>query len=185
MTEDEIKKQVNLTIQGDTKAFAHLVHCFQPMIFQLAFRLLYNEEDAKDIVQEVFIKIWRSIATFDNSCKFSTWIYRISTNACYDRMRRTGFQPERKSKDIDLSSLRIFSENEADSSIINSELKEVIQILTEELSPKQKVIFTLSELDELSVSEIISITGLTPEKIKSNLYLAKKHIKEKIRKLGY
>jgi DNA-directed RNA polymerase specialized sigma24 family protein len=79
--------------------------------------------------------------------------------------------------------LNLPSTENIETSIINKELADVIRFLTGGLTPKQKIVFTLTELEELSVDEITSITGLTPHKIKSNLYCARQTIKDKLNRL--
>ena len=172
---DKLITHINLCHQGDTNAFGYIVAEYQQLVYTLAFRLLGDEEDAKDITQETFIKVWQNIAKYKQQYKFSTWIYRIASNACYDKLRR-----ERKRSKVDLITCELYSADNPDEQLNNKELKRLINSVTRGLPPKQKLIFTLSEFDELEVREISIITGLTPAKIKSNLYLAKKYIKSKI-----
>ena len=107
--------------------------------------------------------------------KFSTWIYKIACNLCYDKLRA-----ERKMKKCSLTDYDSFSEANHDELLHHQELKALIVKITAELSPKQKLIFTLSEIEDLKIEEIRTITGMSAAKIKSNLYLARKHIKSKI-----
>lgn len=77
MNQEQIQELVNRSKRNDTIAFAQLVSEFQAMVFRLAFRLICDEDETKDIVQDVFVKIWVSIDKYDGSCRFSTWIYKI------------------------------------------------------------------------------------------------------------
>jgi len=168
--------------KNDTKAFRKLVEAYQPMVFSLAFRMLCNEDDAKDMVQETFIRIWKKIRTFDNGHNFSTWVYTIATNLCYDQLRKTKRKPI--DNHVDQQVLKKFvSEENNEQAIINSELAAIITGLTEELSPKQKLVFTLRDLEGLEIDEIVAITTLSHEKIKSNLFLARQFIRKKINSL--
>ncbi|MFC2145837.1 RNA polymerase sigma factor [Acidobacteriota bacterium] len=72
---------------GDTRAFEKLVETYQGYAFSLARRFLGNEEDAQDVVQEAFIRVWKHLPAFDYRCKFTTWMYRIVTNLCLDRVK--------------------------------------------------------------------------------------------------
>ena len=177
MEECQINRYINLCKQGNTDAFRYIVCEYQQLIYTLAFRLLCNEADAEDITQETFIKIWRNIDKYNQQYKFSTWVYKIAANNCYDKLRK-----EQNIKNVDLTDYDIISETNQEDLLHNKELKKLILKATDGLSPKQKLVFTLSEIEDLETKEICIITGMTPEKIKSNLYLARKYIKSKILK---
>lgn len=166
--------------QGDTTAFRRLVEEYQSMIYSLSFRLLCNEEDARDIVQDTFLRVWLNIGTFHSDKKFSTWIYSIASNLCMDRLKSSNHKTEIRQQEEQLK-LLISSEN-IEEQLISSELCNIILALTEELTPKQKIVFTLRYLEDLEIKEIIEITGMTGEKIKSNLYLARQTIRQKLEK---
>lgn len=161
--------------EGDTDAFRYIVSQYQQMIFTLAFRLLCDEEDAKDATQETFIKIWQNISNYKKQYKFTTWIYKIAVNVCYDKLRL-----EQKITKVELRDCDLYSNSNPEEHLYEKELKAIIKEITSGLPPKQKLVFTLCEIEELDTGEISVITGLTPRKIKSNLYLAKQYVKLKI-----
>jgi RNA polymerase sigma-70 factor, ECF subfamily len=179
MQQSTIVDLVTLSRQNDAMAFRKLVEAHQSMVFALAFRILCNEDDARDIVQETFIKVWKHLDQYNTKMKFSTWIYSIATNLCLDQLKsakRRLFDPL-----ITKSTLENFiSVENNEQSLINSELADIISGLTNELSPKQKMVFTLRDLEGLEIEEIIEITCLSAEKIKSNLYLARQYIRKKL-----
>jgi RNA polymerase sigma-70 factor (ECF subfamily) len=179
MLQEQVQGLIGQSRIGDKKAFEKLVAEYQATVFRLAFRLLCNEDEAKDIVQETFIKIWQNLDKYRAQYSFKTWIYRIASNLCYDSLRTTKYRFE----PIQENFHPVSSEN-VEQAIINNDLKSLIILFTEQLTPKQKMIFTLSEIEELSVEEIATITRLSPAKIKSNLYLAKKQIKEKMNQIN-
>jgi RNA polymerase sigma-70 factor (ECF subfamily) len=176
----QVQELINRCKQGDTKAFGTLMTEYQPLVFRLAFRLLCDDHQAKDMVQEVFIKIWLQINKYNPQYGFSTWTYKITCNLCYDKLRKMKHFPELIQLPDAFSEMDIASSENTETSVVNNELKEMILYFTNKLSPKQKLIFTLSDIEELEVEEIVTITGLSAGKIKSNLYLARKQIKEKI-----
>lgn len=163
---------------NDQKAFRKIVECYQYMIYSLAFRLLCNEEEAKDTVQETFIKVWLNLSAYKTDKKFSTWIYAIASNLCLDKLK--SLKHLYQSTTIDEKIYILISNENVEQAIINTELGEIILRLTNELTPKQKMVFTLRYLEELEIDEIIQITGMTSEKIKSNLYLARQTIRRKL-----
>jgi RNA polymerase sigma-70 factor (ECF subfamily) len=181
MLQQDIKELVNQSIQGNEHAFRKLVETHQAMIYSLAFRMLCDEDEAKDIVQETFIKVWKHLSRYDTDLKFSTWLFTISSNLCYDRLRVLKRKKVFRSIDkVDLNQFDFKSSENIESCVINSELAKIIAGLTGELTPKQKLVFTLRDLEGLEVTEIKSITGLTTGKIKSNIYLARQFIRKKL-----
>ncbi|BAH41242.1 hypothetical protein BBR47_02650 [Brevibacillus brevis NBRC 100599] len=74
--------------RGDREAFAELIEIYKDKIFQLAYRMVGNRQDAEDIAQETFLRVYANLHSYDDSYKFSTWIYRIATNLCIDRGRK-------------------------------------------------------------------------------------------------
>ena len=179
MNKDIVNTLIQQSQLGDTKAFEKLVKEFQPLVFRLAFRLLCNEEDAKDMVQETFIKVWKNLNRYEFKYLFSTWIYKIMQNLCYDKLR-SAKQTKIYLSNISLAEQNFISSENIEKDVINKELGEYILFFTQNLTPKQKIVFTLRDIEGLEVNEIEKITGLSPNKIKSNLYLARNKIKEQI-----
>ena len=175
MEDFQINKYIDLCKLGNTDAFKYIVSEYQQLVYTLAFRMTGCEADAEDITQETFIKAWQNMTRYKQQYKFSTWIYKIAVNACYDKLRS-----KHNIEDVNLSDYDVVSDMNPEELLHNKELKVLILKLTSGLSPKQKLIFTLSEIEELEIEEIIQITGMTSAKIKSNLYLARKQIKLKL-----
>jgi len=183
MNQEKINILIGRCKQNDTKAFRQLVETFQPVVFRIAFRLLCDEDEAKDIVQETFIRIWLHISRYHEGVNFSTWIYKITCNLCYDRLRQIKRSPIYAGTSVELSEINIPDEEDVEQSVINRNLIEWITKLTYDLSPKQRIVFTLRDLEGMDIEEVEKITGLSREKIKSNLYLARQYIREKIKDL--
>jgi RNA polymerase sigma-70 factor (ECF subfamily) len=140
--------------------------------------MLCNEEEAKDTVQETFIKVWLNLEHYHTDKKFSTWVYAIATNLCLDKLKSSKHIYQSNATDEAL--LNQISEDNVEQSMINSELGDIILRLTSGLTPKQKMVFTLRYLEDIEIDEIVQITGLTPAKIKSNLFLARQTIRRKL-----
>jgi len=167
--------------RNDNQAFRTIVECYQSRLYSLVFRIIGNEDDAKDIVQETFIRVWMKLSGYNTEKKFSTWIYAIATNLCFDKLKSAKNHYRTVNFDDTLNEL-ISSEN-IEQKIIDTELGQLILALTNKLTAKQKIVFTLRDLEELEVEEIIQITGLTANKIKSNLFLARQAIRNKLKSL--
>lgn len=183
MEQDQIQALINQSRQNDVNAFALLVTEYQSLVFRLAFRLLCDEDDAKDIVQETFVKVWLSLDKYNNKYRFSTWIYKIAANVCYDHLRSLQYLQRNRQTDFGISVQEVIAQEDVETSFTNQELKSLIIQLTRNLTPKQKLVFTLRDLEEREIEEIEVITGLSAAKIKSNLYLARKYIRNKINEM--
>ena len=83
----DLNELISRSRQNDGNAFRQLVEGHQSMVYSLAYRLLCNEEEARDAVQETFIKVWLNLKIFDTNRKFSTWVYAIAANLCYDKLK--------------------------------------------------------------------------------------------------
>ncbi|MDL2212884.1 sigma-70 family RNA polymerase sigma factor [Bacteroides sp. OttesenSCG-928-E20] len=183
MKQSRIQTLITQSRQGNTQAFATLVEEYQPLVFRLAFRLLCDEDEARDVVQDTFIKVWLSLHTYNSKFRFSTWIYKVATNAAYDKLRNLQHTATSFSTNEVATDFHFLSEEDIEKTLDNRELKQLIISLTAELPPSQKLVFTLRDLEELETEEVEIITGLSAARIKSNLYLARKFIRERINKL--
>jgi len=180
MDEQILNNLIERSKLNDQKAFRSIVENYQYMVYSLSFRLLCNEEEAKDIVQETFIRIWMNLSSFRTDKKFSTWIYTIASNLCLDRLKSS--KHNLQNNVVNEALINMISSDNAEQDLINSELQTIISTLTNELTPKQKNVFILRCIEELEIEEIIQITGMTAGKIKSNLFLARQTIRQKLEK---
>lgn len=169
--------------RGEKEAFRGVVQTYQRMVFSLSLKLLCDEEEARDMVQETFIRVWQNMGEYDARKNFTTWIYTIATRICLDRlknMRHTVPMPE------DEKVLRRFaSDVDTHRTLENQEWVSIVRMLAEGLGEKQRMVFTLCQLEGLSSSEVEEITGLDSKQVKSNLYVARQTIREQLKKLGY
>ena len=167
---------------GNFNNFRKLVELTSPFAYSVAFRMLGNEDQATDVVQETMVTIWLKLKKIKTAEVYKTWIYRIVVNKCYDEMRKRKRNPEFVADDHtwELISNRI-SEGPS-SALENGETAKIIRILTDRLSTRQKTVFVLSDLEGMSNDEISEITGISKSAVKANLYHARKSISEKVEK---
>jgi RNA polymerase sigma-70 factor (ECF subfamily) len=153
------------------------------MVYSLSIKMLADAEEAKDIVQDTFIKVWQSIGSYDNRYSFSTWVYTICSRLCLDRIKKLRWKAP-MADDIDVLENYV-SDSNPERQLEGSEWVSVVKVLAQGLSNKQRLVFTLSQLEGLSTEEITEITGMDATQIKSNLSLARKSVREQLKKLGY
>ena len=166
--------------RGNLNNFRKLVGLTSPFAYSVAFRMLGDEEQAKDVVQETLVTIWQKLKKIKSAEGYKTWIYRIVVNKCYDQMRKRKRNPEFVADEqtwADISN-RISEGPSAD--LENKETAQIISLLTNRLSPKQKAVFILSDIEEMTSDEISGITGMSSTAIKANLHYARKNISEMV-----
>ncbi|NJO88398.1 MAG: RNA polymerase sigma factor [Chloroflexia bacterium] len=169
---------------GDKEAFRPIMQEYADYLFTLAFRLLRNDEEAKDIVQETFIKVWQNINSYKKEVKLTTWMYKICINLCFDKLKSKKRKPLVYEENFENIYKSIASESLIES-LDNKQLAMVIEQLAEGLTPKQQLVFVLKDIQGLESDEIEEITGLEKGQVKSNLYYARKEIRNKLIKIGY
>jgi len=167
---------------GNLNNFRALIELTSPIAYNTAFRILGDGEQAKDVVQDTMVTIWQKLRKIKSPEVYKTWVYRIVVNKCYDQLRKRKRSPEFI---VDEKMWSLLSDKIADgvsSELENNETTHIIKLLTEKLSPKQKTVFILSEIEELSNDEISEVTGMSKTAIKANLHHARKSIYEKVEK---
>lgn len=169
--------------QGDRDAFRWVVQTHQRMVFSLALKMLCDEEEAKDMVQETFIRVWQSIRSFDSQKTFSTWVYTIASRLCIDRLKRARKVVALPEDELVLR--RFASDGDEQLSLENKEWVAIVRTLAGSLSDKQRLVFTLCQLEGLPSAEVEQITGLDARQVKSNLYIARQAIRKRLNDLGY
>ena len=167
---------------GNLSNFRKLVELTSPFAFSLAFRMLGDEDLAKDVVQETMVTIWQKLKSIKSAEVYKTWIYRIVINKCYDQLRQRKRNREYVADEKTWQILSGKISQMPSSQLENDETTRIIGMLTDKLSPKQKAIFILSEINELTSDEISEVTGISKTVIKANLYHARKSISGMIEK---
>ena len=168
--------------KGDKPAFRRLVEEYQQAAYRLSFRILCDEEEAQDAVQESFIKVWMSIGTFNMSKKFTTWIYRIFTNTALDKYRSRKRRNHAPMETVPEKIAEIYDAG-FENDYHNREMAALIQAVSGGLPETQRIVFILRDIEGLDSEEVEVILGMKEDSVKSNLYHARKAIREKISRI--
>ena len=170
--------------KGNITAFEKIVTYHQSYAYAIAFRFLCDEDDAEDVVQESFIRIWNHLHDFDSRMKFTTWMYKIVVNLCYDKAKSNKRRMSLFAKWNDNSSKDDYIENtDIERNLTNKETAALIKRIADGLSEKQRMIFLLRDIQDLTIEEVAVITGMSDSAIKTNLFFARKNIRKKIARL--
>lgn len=167
---------------GNLQNFRKLMEVSVPFAFSMAFRMLGDEELAKDTVQETMITVWKKLGKIKSPDSYKTWLGRIVVNKCYDHLRKRKSQVEERIDEKAWEMITNHLSEDSSSQLENNEMAMIIKLLTEKLSPKQRMVFVLSDLEEMSADDIADVTGLSKRNIKANLHYARKNIGEMIKK---
>jgi RNA polymerase sigma-70 factor, ECF subfamily len=174
-------RQLVETIRGgDSSAFEALVRRKTSKVYALCYRVIGNGEDAKDISQLVFIKLWENLEKYDPSYSFDTWLYRLITNVAIDFMRNK--QSRENAVNSNLRLVKTSSEAEQSVVIQRKEVEGVFNAVSSVLSPKQKTIFVMNQMDDLPSSEIAKILGCRESTVRNHLFNARKLMQQQLKK---
>jgi len=174
--EDEI---IRKAMEGNTDAFREIVNHYQAFAYAVSFRFLNNAEDSEDVVQEAFIRLWKNMSKYRPEIQLTTWLYRIIANLCLDFLKSVHGTQRKNQVDVEYATQ--FSV-EADQSVHAAELNVLIQEAAAGLTPKQKAVFILRDLEGLPVEEVCSILSMSAGNVKSNLYYARKQVSARLQK---
>jgi RNA polymerase sigma-70 factor, ECF subfamily len=179
MNDTITKELIQACKNGRRDSFAILMNACRSYAFSVAFRLLCDEEDTKDAVQESFIRLWKALDRYDGRAKFTTWFYAIVSNVCLDalraRKRTVGFVSLNDELD---EAHALVEEVRIDVALSNGELARIISSLTDTLPETQRLVFVLRDLEDLTVDEVCEITGLSCGSVKTNLHYARRTIRK-------
>ena len=177
MTINQEKVIIEEILNGNTRVFSQLVDGHKDLVFSLALRMLKNREEAEEIAQDTFIKVYKSIAKFKMDSKLSTWIYKITYRTCLDRIKKN----KKHLNDVPINE---FTENEIKSidnaleRMMVQERKQNIQNCIQKLESDDAALLTLYYFDELSLQEMSEILKLSTNNIKVKLFRCRKKLAE-------
>ena len=176
---------------GDRAAFEALIHRYDRDVLRLALNILHSPEDARDVYQEAFLKIYRNIQRFRFECAFYTWIYRIVSNVCLDHIRRRRCRPEDQAPEVAFTSHRdegaaadffdrqreVRAEADPERTLLGHEIGERIESAMAALSPRERMVFEMKHYQGLKLRAIGDALGTTEETVKNSLFRATRKLR--------
>lgn len=157
---------------GDEDAFRRIVERHQGTAYSLALRTLGRRADAEDAVQEAFIRVWRSLDRFDAARPFPAWLNRITANVCLDRLKSADWK--RAGEWRPGVEERLASDDDPGRGLENRDLVRWLERFLPDLPPKQRMVFVLRDVRDMSVEETAEALGMSRRSVISNLCLGRK-----------
>lgn len=178
---------------GNRAAFEELVHRFDRDVLRLALNLMKRPEDARDVYQEAFLKVYRNLHRFRFECSFYTWLYRIVTNVCLDHLRRRQARPEDQAPESNSAAhheegITDFFERQREQrptldperQLFGKEIQARIANAMERLSPRERIVFELKHYQGLKLRAIGDALGTTEETVKNSLFRATRKLRSQL-----
>lgn len=173
---------------GDQEAFAQLVHMYEKKVYALTLRMCKNPEDAAEAAQEAFLSAWQALPFFRQEAQFSTWLYRLASNACVDLLRREKRHRVNAAVSLDDEDVTLdFADDnalqphaEAERSELRAQIEEGLQSLSEE----HRAVLVLREMHQLSYDEIADTLDLDVGTVKSRISRARGQLRKYLLKNG-
>lgn len=167
----------------DLEAFEQLVKRHQTRVYRMALHSLRKEEDAWDVSQEIFIKVYNARGSYVENARFTTWLYRIANNAIIDRLR----QFSRNNKNVSMDDLLSEPQDAGRGShhhVEHDEMKKQMSVALSALSERQRGMVILKYYEGCSVKEIAEVFDCAVGTVKATLFQAVKHLKNNLAKMG-
>jgi len=171
--------------QGDTAAFDELVRRYTSIVYRVLYKILRHEEDTQDALQDTFVSAYRALPRFRQDARFSTWIYRIATNAALmkARARKNNLVSlDHPTEDPDAQSAWELPDWSAtpDEEIMTGETRRIMEDAIQALPPEQRAAFVLHDIQDLSSAETAQAMGITVSAVNSRLHRARVFLRDRI-----
>ncbi len=165
---------------GDAEAFEQLVRSYDQSVLRMALNLLHSPEDARDIYQEAFLRVYKKLPQFRFDCAFSTWLYRIVANLCLDQIRKRKVRKEEAAAVTttsgEMDRFQFLPEQRADvdpqRQLMSSEVSERINAVLDKLTPRERLVFEMRHYQGMRLRAIGESLGVTEEAAKNCLFRA-------------
>ncbi|NND50908.1 MAG: RNA polymerase sigma factor [Flavobacteriaceae bacterium] len=166
---------IDKILNGDTNAFSILVDRYKDLVYTLALRMMKSKEEAEEVSQDAFIKIYKSLSKFKGDSKFSTWVYRVTYNTCLDRLKKNKRQQQTVTID-DYTANQVKTLDNAFDQLARKEREQAIRDCLNQLSSEDSFLISLYYYEEQSLDEISKVVGLKPNNVKVKLFRARKRL---------
>ena len=183
---DATEALIKRCLKGDQLAWERIVRQYWRKVFNVAYKFVGKHDEAEDLTQDIFLKIFKSLDTFDRRANFQTWLISISRNLCIDHYRSVRKERETMARDVDASELSPVSrERGPEGQLEQVKLKQLIQTALGELPAALRQAVVLRDLQELSYQEIADQLGLPEGTVKSRINRGRLELARQLRHLKH
>jgi RNA polymerase sigma-70 factor, ECF subfamily len=169
---------------GDMVAFEVLVTRKTPAVVSVARRIVGDAEDARDVAQLVFLRVWEQLARYDDQYSFNTWLYRIATNLSIDFLRSSRSRERAHGATLHLIRMREeMTGHETTNALEDAELARLFQTVSGRLTGKQKAVFVLKEMEDCDTKEIARILKCGESTVRNHLFNARRILRREIARI--
>jgi RNA polymerase sigma-70 factor, ECF subfamily len=184
---EEERQLVRLAQSGEEAAFEELIRRHQQRVFGLVSGILRRREDVEDVVQQVFLKVFVSLKRFDQRAAFSTWLYKISVNECWDYLRKKKVRPLVYEADLSEEQVSrldgvVSADQPPASSSDRAEARDLLERMMEKLPEQDRQLLVLKEVEGFSVQELAEILDLNVNTVKVRLFRARARLMDVYRR---
>ena len=178
---------------GDRTAFETLVQRHDRSVLRLALRILGSEEEAKDAYQETFLRLYRTLGDFRHECSVATWVLRIASNVCMDRLRRRAARREEPASVVEFEGgprSRVDEspderpDHDPERALARREIRRRLEDALGDLAPRERLVFEMRHYEGLRLRQIGEMIGTTEDTVKNCLFRAHHHLREALADLG-
>ena len=185
--EKQAQQWVEAARQGDQSAFEQLVHLYEKRVLALTTRMCKNPADAEEAAQEAFLSAWQGLPFFRGDASFSTWLYRLASNACVDLLRREGRRQSAAGPSLNDEEVQLEVPDTAPSpqeQAERSELRQQIEAGLQALTPDHRQVLLLREMHQLSYDEIAQTLDVDVGTVKSRINRGRKQLRNFLLRSG-
>ena len=185
--EKQEQQWVEAVRQGDQSAFEQLVHLYEKRVLALTTRMCKNPADAEEAAQEAFLSAWQGLPFFRGDASFSTWLYRLASNACVDLLRREGRRQSAAGPSLNDEEVQLEVPDTAPSpqeQAERSELRQQIEAGLQALTPDHRQVLLLREMHQLSYDEIAQTLDVDVGTVKSRINRGRKQLRNFLLRSG-
>jgi RNA polymerase sigma-70 factor (ECF subfamily) len=171
----------------EERAFRELVEQHRDRVYNITFRMLGNRAEAEDVAQEVFISVFKTIESFREESKLSTWLYRVTVNHCKNRIKYNARRHDRDRDELDETSHQANGATmgppmhvQPDKALASAQMEKLLHEAINKLDEEHRIVVVLRDVEDLSIEEICEITDLPDGTVKSRLHRARAALRKRL-----
>ncbi|MFJ7971839.1 RNA polymerase sigma factor [Psychrobacillus sp. NPDC096389] len=177
---EEELQWIQEVLSGNKQAYAHIINKYKNRLYATILRMTRNPQNAQDLVQEAFIKVYQQLNKYDQKGSFSSWIYRVAINHCMDEFRKKSY----KMKQVEINEEKIVNTNHPEVVFLKKEKSRQLEKLIAILPEDERMIILLRYVNELSYNEISELIEIPLSDVRNKLHRAKKKMRDTVKREG-